>query len=96
MAEDQLYESVILRAFREALKLETFPPDGNFFNLGGDSLSAAVVTANLEPYFETITMLDIYRNPSPRDLLNYLKDGTSGNLRRTRQMGSLQRKRNMQ
>lgn len=39
--------AVVTRAWCEALNLDALPPDANFFQLGGDSLTAVMAAADI-------------------------------------------------
>lgn len=54
--------------FAAILNRNTFHPDSNFFDAGGDSLAAIEATAELSKEFPSITPNDLYLNPTPRAL----------------------------
>lgn len=67
-------ESKVYHIFIEVLNRDDILPDGNFFSLGGNSLSAARVTARINKTFDIFVPIKIiYELPSVNDLSDYIK-----------------------
>lgn len=62
----------IYKVFCDALKKEKININDNFFEIGGDSLSAIDVIIKLISYDITATYSDLYKNPSIKELGDYL------------------------
>ena len=63
---DKSVLKTICDAYAAALRRETFDENSNFFEEGGDSLSAIEAMLKLGKSFENININDIYINPTPR------------------------------
>ncbi len=58
-------ELLIAQIWRQVLRLETIAVDDNFFDLGGHSLSASVVTAKLREVFaRPLSLRDLFEAPT--------------------------------
>lgn len=69
----QISEQVVLEVWREMFHGGIMPHD-NFFDVGGDSLSAALLIARLNTDLSVgLTAADLFRNPTVADLVKFLE-----------------------
>ncbi len=66
-------EELVCRAFARALDLEQVSVTGDFFELGGTSLTVAVLIAALEERRSGLSFQDVVMNPTPRALAAFLQ-----------------------
>lgn len=65
-------EQTIIKAFETTLKTKNIYSDSNFFEVGGDSLSAARLVAELQAHNVYVSYGDIFNYSTPRALYEYL------------------------
>lgn len=69
-------ERTVAAVWREVLEIERIDIDANFFSLGGQSLLLLKVLARLEQSFgRQITVVDLFRYPTVRQLAAFLGEG---------------------
>ena len=66
-------EEKLVKVWREVLGVETIGIDDDFFALGGDSIKAIQVTSRLTRYKLTLTVSDLFANPTIRELSTCIK-----------------------
>jgi acyl carrier protein len=72
-------EQTVMRIWREVLGVEDAGPDDDFFELGGDSLVATRLVANLrEELGIAVPLLAIFDNPTPAELVLELEQTSVG------------------
>lgn len=69
-------EDVFAAIWQEVLQVDHVGPDDDFFSLGGDSLLALKVLGAAQEQGLALTLIDLFRNPTPRGACAAL--GTSG------------------
>ncbi|MFE2043083.1 condensation domain-containing protein [Streptomyces sp. NPDC059477] len=67
--------AVLARVWEEILGVDGVGPDDDFFSLGGDSLLAVQVVGVAKERGLRLTLLDLFKNPTPRGACG---DGTAG------------------
>jgi len=71
-------EHIIAGAWREVLGLPSVGPADNFFDIGGHSLAMATAAARLaERMDRQVTVLDLFRHPTVRELAAHLDGQTA-------------------
>ena len=65
-------EKVIVGAFKTTLKTKNIYLDSNFFEVGGDSLAAARLVAELQSHNVYVSYGDIFKYSTPRALYEYI------------------------
>ncbi|MEV7096295.1 condensation domain-containing protein [Amycolatopsis sp. NPDC051045] len=68
-------ETVLTRIWERVLQVEKVGPDDDFFSLGGDSLLALKVIGEAEPAGLSLSLIDLFRNPTPRGACSALGTG---------------------
>ncbi|QYN21263.1 condensation domain-containing protein [Amycolatopsis sp. DSM 110486] len=69
-------EAVLAGIWEQILRVEKVGPDDDFFSLGGDSLLALKVIGEAERAGLSLSLIDMFRNPTPRGACSVL--GTRG------------------
>ncbi|WP_039835941.1 phosphopantetheine-binding protein, partial [Paenibacillus sonchi] len=73
--EGQMLENI----FKETLGCGSISPSDSFFELGGNSLTAIVLKARIAEAFHIhVTILDIFANPTIRELLPVIRRQAPG------------------
>ncbi|MBQ8094273.1 MAG: amino acid adenylation domain-containing protein [Clostridia bacterium] len=67
-------EQAVCDAFGQALNISLVSATADFFDLGGTSLSVAVLIAALENKISALSFQDVVKHPTPRALAAYLDD----------------------
>lgn len=68
-------EKRVCKAFADALDLEKVSALADFFECGGTSLSAAILTSDLSEYGISLSFQDVSLHPTPRALAAFLESG---------------------
>lgn len=67
-------EKVVIRAISEVLKTENIRPGDNFYQIGGDSIKAILVSAKVNDYGYKLKTRDILTHPTIEQMTLYLSD----------------------
>ncbi len=70
-------ESKILNIWRDILSLEEISTEDNFFDIGGDSLSALKMQIELMKNNITVNYGDIFKNNTIHDLANFVENNST-------------------
>ncbi len=65
-------EELIINSFKNVLHINNIYLDSNFFEIGGDSLSAARLVADLQSNNVYVSYGDIFKYPTPREIYNHV------------------------
>jgi aryl carrier-like protein len=68
-------EIVIARIWEDVLQVDHVHPDDDFFSLGGDSMLAIKVVGAAQDKGLPLTLLDLFKNPTPSGACAALADG---------------------
>ncbi|WP_129706742.1 non-ribosomal peptide synthetase [Priestia megaterium] len=67
-------EMMLAQIWKEVLNLKEVGITDNFFEMGGDSIKAISVVAQLSKHNIKVEMTDFFKNPTINDLIPYLKE----------------------
>jgi aryl carrier-like protein len=67
--------SILTAIWQDVLRVDHVDPDDDFFSLGGDSLLAIKVIGAAQEKGLSLTLLDLFKNPTPRGACATLADG---------------------
>jgi acyl carrier protein len=74
--------SEIAALFSDTIKVDDIAPDDNFFEVGGNSMLALQMMAKLEAESGvTISLLDVVRAATPRELASLIEQRTTASPR---------------
>lgn len=76
----QAFEALLHKAWAELFGIDRIGADEDFFELGGDSLKVAQLTAELEKYGLRLLSNEVFNHPTIRLLARYLHDNRQGEL----------------
>lgn len=65
----------VTRVFADALDIKTIPPDANFFELGGDSITATVVVTALGDAGYSLPSTAVFDHPTINNLVTLIETG---------------------
>lgn len=71
-------ETVLAEIWERILRVEKVGPDDDFFSLGGDSLLALKVIGEAEQAGLGLSLIDLFRNPTPRGACAALRTPAAG------------------
>lgn len=66
-------ERFLVDIWQDVLGTDTVSIDDSFFSLGGDSINAVQIAARLQTYKFKLDLQYLYRNPTIRELANYVE-----------------------
>jgi acyl carrier protein len=75
--KDLSAEDAVCKAFCRTLDVDSIDPHANFFELGGDSMMATVVTALLEDFGHSVPSTAVFDHPTMADLTAFITGGGS-------------------
>ncbi|MGW6412784.1 phosphopantetheine-binding protein [Streptomyces vinaceus] len=75
LSPDQSVQDEIVRIFGEVLRLNDVPLDGDFFALGGHSLTASQVSSRIRQSLDVEVPLSVFfERPTVREIAQYVMD----------------------
>jgi aryl carrier-like protein len=69
-ADNKLLVDLLIATWRDVLPVADLQPDQNFFEVGGDSLTALRAVSILKKWPVDISVVDIFNRPTVRELSN--------------------------